>query len=63
MVQQWALGTKKIATDTYALTDATLLSYMKSSRLPECPGSGTYSPGATVTSPPTCSLAASGHAL
>jgi len=31
--------------------------------LPGCPAGGTYSPGATVTNPPTCSLSGQGHAL
>ena len=62
-VQQWALEQKKVATDTYALTDTTLLAYMKGSRLPECPGGGTYSAGATVSASPTCSLSTDGHTL
>jgi prepilin-type N-terminal cleavage/methylation domain-containing protein len=62
-VQQWALEQKKVATDTYSLTDTGLLGYMKSSRLPECPGSGTYSAGANVSASPTCSLSANGHTL
>ncbi|MFA6547099.1 MAG: prepilin-type N-terminal cleavage/methylation domain-containing protein [Limisphaerales bacterium] len=62
-VQQWALENKKQATDTYALTDTTLLAYLKGSLLPACPGGGTYSAGSTVSGSPTCSLSASGHTL
>ena len=60
-VQQWALENKKTATDTYALTDATLLAYLKGSTLPGCPANGTYTAGATVSAVPTCSV--SGHTL
>ncbi|MBL6763560.1 MAG: prepilin-type N-terminal cleavage/methylation domain-containing protein [Verrucomicrobiae bacterium] len=62
-VQQWALENKKVASDTYLLTDATLLAYMKGSRLPECPSSGTYGPGASVSASPTCTKSADGHTL
>jgi prepilin-type N-terminal cleavage/methylation domain-containing protein len=62
-VQQWALEQKKQATDTCALTDTTLLAYLKGSTLPACPGGGTYSAGSTVSGAPTCSLSASGHTL
>ena len=62
-VQQWALENKKAATDTYALTDTTVLAYLKGSALPACPGGGTYSPGTTVSGSPTCGLSASGHTL
>ena len=62
-VQQWALEQKKVATDTYALTDTTLLSYMKGSLLPGCPGGGTYSAGTTVSGAPTCSQSGVGHTL
>jgi prepilin-type N-terminal cleavage/methylation domain-containing protein len=62
-VQQWALENKKVATDTYSITDTTLLAYLKGSRLPECPSGGSYSAGATVTSSPTCSQSAEGHTL
>ena len=65
-VQQWALENKKQATDTYALTDTTLLAYLKGSVLPgggTCPGGGTYSAGTTVSGTPTCSLSGSGHTL
>jgi len=62
----WALENKKQATDTYALTDTTLLAYLKGSALPgggTCPGGGAYSAGATVSASPTCSLSGSGHTL
>ena len=63
-VQQWALENKKAATDTYALTDTTVLSYLKGSTLPACPGGGTYSAGSTISGSPTCSLSSSsGHTL
>lgn len=60
-VQQWALENKKAATDTYAVTDTTLLAYLKGSLLPACPGGGTYTEGASVSASPTCSVA--GHTL
>ena len=66
-VQQWALEQKKVATDTYALTDTNLLAYMKGSKLPgngTCPAGGTYGAGATVSASPTCTLSTSqGHTL
>ncbi len=62
-VQQWALEQKKVATDTYAVSDATLLAYMKGSLLPACPGGGAYAAGATVSGAPTCSLSGTGHTL
>jgi hypothetical protein len=63
VIQQWALEEKKIASDTYSLTQSDLLAHMKSSRMPECPGGGTYSAGSTVTGLPTCSLSGDGHTL
>ena len=60
-VQQWALENKKTASDTYALTDATLLAYLKGSVAPTCPASGTYAAGASVSASPTCTV--SGHTL
>ena len=66
-VQQWALEQKKVATDTYTLTDTNLLAFMKGSRLPgggTCPAGGTYSQGASVSASPLCSLSTSqGHTL
>ena len=63
-VQQYALEKKLSSTATYTLTD--LQPYVKltsAGALPDCPAGGTYSPGGTVTNPPTCSLSGSGHAL
>ncbi|MFA6546457.1 MAG: prepilin-type N-terminal cleavage/methylation domain-containing protein [Limisphaerales bacterium] len=62
-MNQWAVENKKSATDTYSLSDTTLLAFIKGSNLPACPGGGTYSAGATITASPTCSLSASGHTL
>jgi prepilin-type N-terminal cleavage/methylation domain-containing protein len=62
-VQQWALESKKVATDSYAWTTAGLVDFLKGSRLPDCPGSGSYSPGANVSASPTCSLSTVGHTL
>jgi prepilin-type N-terminal cleavage/methylation domain-containing protein len=63
-VQQWALENKKTSTDTYLLTDTTVLQYLKGTNLPTCPAGGAYSPGATVANTPTCSLStAQGHSL
>ncbi len=62
-VQQWALETKKAATDTYALTDTALLEYLKGSQLPVCPGGGAYTAGVTVSAVPSCNLSADGHTL
>ena len=62
--QQWALEYKKNATDTYALTDGTLLDFLKGSVMPVCPAGGTYTAGADVATPPSCSLSATlGHTL
>ncbi len=60
-VQQWALEIEKQSTDTYSLSDTTLLGYFKGSYMPYCPGGGTYSPAAAVALAPTCSLSALGH--
>ncbi len=62
-IQQWALENKKQSTDTYALSDTTLLGYFKGSAMPYCPASGTYSPGSVVAVVPTCSLSSLGHTL
>ncbi len=61
-VQQYALENKLASTATYSLND--LLPYIKltsTGTLPGCPAGGTYTAGANVTAPPTCSIA--GHAL
>jgi prepilin-type N-terminal cleavage/methylation domain-containing protein len=60
--QTWALENKKNPTDTYTLDD--VKPYVKldtSGNLPACPGSGVYSPGATVANQPTCTIA--GHLM
>ncbi len=60
--QTWALETRQPATATYTMS--TLKPYLKldsQGNLPVCPGSGTYSPGATVSNYPSCSI--TGHAL
>ena len=62
--QTWALENNKAASDTYTLVE--IQSYLGrgvAGELPNCPASGTYSPGATVGNPPTCSLAADGHQI
>ena len=63
-VQQYALENNLASTAVYTL--ANLNPYVKLTSLgalPACPSQGTYSPGATVANPPTCSLSGSGHAL
>lgn len=55
-VQEWAFMNGKNSDDAYLLTDPTLLSYFRGSRLPECPGSGLYSPGGTTGEAPNCSV-------
>jgi len=62
-VQTWALENKKQSTDTYALSDTTLLAYFKGSNMPYCSSGGSSTAGATVSSVPTCSLSGSGHTL
>jgi prepilin-type N-terminal cleavage/methylation domain-containing protein len=63
-VQQWAVEQKKNATDSYDLSDTTLLQYLKGTVLPACPAGGTYSAGPTVSDTPTCTLSANqGHSL
>ena len=61
-VQQYALENKLASTATYTLS--AIKPYIKltsAGALPACPAGGTYSPGASVTNPPTCSV--TGHAL
>ncbi len=63
-VQQYALENKLASTATYAIAD--LQPYIKlnsAGAIPPCPAAGSYSPGATVANPPTCSLSGIGHAL
>lgn len=55
-VQQWALERKLMATNTYALDNRELLSYMKGSTLPRCPSGGRYWPAATIAGEPLCSI-------
>src|SRR5215831_13182995 len=65
-VQQYALENKLASTATYTMS--VLQPYIKldsTGNLPACPASGTYSPGASVTNPPTCTLSTASpkHAL
>ena len=60
--QTWALENKMPPTAPYTLS--AIKPYIKldsSNNLPACPANGTYSPGATVSNQPTCSI--SGHSL
>jgi len=55
--QQYALENKQPSTATYTMS--LIRPYVKldsGGNLPACPAGGTYSEGATVTNPPTCSL-------
>jgi prepilin-type N-terminal cleavage/methylation domain-containing protein len=61
-VQQYALENKLSSGATYTLSN--VKPYIKldaSGNIPKCPAGGTYSPGSTVTNPPTCDV--TGHAL
>ena len=61
-VQQYALENKLASSASYTLSS--IKPYIKltsAGALPACPAGGTYSPGASVTNPPTCSV--TGHAL
>ena len=60
-LQGWALENRKTLTDTYSLTDLTILSYLKGSVLPRCPLNGTYTRGTNFSDEPKCSIP--GHAL
>lgn len=60
-LEQWGLEYKKVWTNTYSLTDTTLLSYFKGSALPFCPMGGKYSAGTNVMVLPRCSIP--GHTL
>jgi prepilin-type N-terminal cleavage/methylation domain-containing protein len=60
--ETWTLENKKSSTSTYTLTD--VKPYIRldaSGNLPPCPSNGSYSPGLTVSDPPTCSIP--GHFL
>jgi general secretion pathway protein G len=62
--QTWALENNKSPGDNYTLDILTpYLGRGAAGALPTCPANGTYSPGATVGNPPTCSLAADGHVI
>jgi len=63
MTQQWAFENNKLATDTYSLTEASLLSHFRGSVLPLCAGDGTYTAASTLSGEPTCSLSSLGHTL
>src|SRR6266436_504507 len=54
--EQWALENKKSAGST--VDSAGVVSYIKGSAMPICPGGGTYSLNA-VDTPPTCTI--TGH--
>lgn len=62
-IQQWALEYKKQSTDTYVLSDTSLLGYFKGSALPYCPSGGSYAPGTAVAVVPACSFSGLGHTL
>ncbi|MBL6763561.1 MAG: prepilin-type N-terminal cleavage/methylation domain-containing protein [Verrucomicrobiae bacterium] len=63
LTQQWAFENNKVSTDTYSLTDPSLLAHFKGSTLPICPGDGVYTPGGTLSDEPTCSKSSLGHTL
>ena len=59
-VEQWAMDTKA-ASNAVPPALATLVGaagYIKT--LPVCPSSGTYTMGATIAAPPTCTIGANG---
>ena len=61
-VQQWGLEYFKATTDTYSLSDPTLIAFLRGSVLPVCPGGGVYTPAPNVGSwSPLCSIP--GHTL
>ena len=62
-VQQWALESKLTATDTYSLSDTTVLAYLKGSVLPVCPEGGRYLPGINVAASPRCTIGGLSHSL
>jgi len=62
--QTWALENRKSPADTYTLDEVrAYLGRDTAGSIPTCPASGTYSPGATVGNPPTCSRSGDGHAI
>jgi prepilin-type N-terminal cleavage/methylation domain-containing protein len=55
--QSWALENRKTSDDTYSF--AVIQPYLKldsNGNIPRCPAGGTYSPGLTVSNPPSCSI-------
>ena len=60
-LQGWALENGKTLTDTYSLTDVTILAYLKGSVLPLCPLNGTYTRATNFADEPKCSIP--GHTL
>ena len=61
-MNQYALELKLASSATYTLDNLT--NYIKLNAvgsLPQCPASGAYTKGATVTAPPTCNIV--GHVL
>jgi len=62
--QTWALENNKAPADPYTLAEITAyLGRGSGGVLPTCPAGGTYSPGATVGMPPTCSNPQHGHVI
>ena len=60
--QTWALENNKAPDNTYTLDEIKpYLGRGSAGGIPTCPANGSYSPGATVGTPPTCSLSADGH--
>src|ERR1700720_183084 len=60
--EQYALENARTSGATYTLT--VLKPYIQldsSGNLPACPANGTYSPGTTVSNPPTCTIP--GHVM
>lgn len=53
-VQHWAVEHQRAAGDT--IVPAEVLPYFKGSRLPTCPGDGSYQLPGTVGELPTCSI-------
>lgn len=60
-IQEWAFVRNKKTSDTYSLTDPDLISHFRGSRLPLCPGSGTYTGNSTLAEAATCNVP--GHTL
>jgi prepilin-type N-terminal cleavage/methylation domain-containing protein len=62
--QTWALEHNKTSSDTYTIPSITPYIKLDSQgRLPACPASGSYAPGASVSNAPTCTLSGIGHKL